>query len=131
VVRLLRIGLLAISVLTAAMASWLAATVVLVVRTRDPDRVLLWIGVAAISMLLVVASAIATDETSTRTWAPTAVGFLGAMALAFGAFVVAAEVAGAARRDAEGYLLVLGLILVVHGAVALAWLAARRSVRRA
>ncbi|HEV7811067.1 MAG TPA: hypothetical protein VGO64_10735 [Candidatus Limnocylindrales bacterium] len=130
-VRLLRIGLWASSVLTAAMTSWLAATVVLVVRTRDPDRVVLWSVVAAASLLLVVASAIVTDETSTRTWPPIAVGFLGAMALAFGGFVVAAQVAGAPGRAAEGYLLLLGLILVVHGALALAWLAARRPARGA
>ncbi len=129
--RLLRIGLLSISVLTAAMASWLAATVVLVVRTRDPERVILWSGVAAASLLLVAASALATDESSTRSWPRIAVGVLGAMALAFGGFVLAAEVAGAPRRDAEGYLLVLGLILAAHGALALAWLAARLPVRRA
>jgi hypothetical protein len=131
VVRLLRIGLWAISVLTAAMASWLAATVVLVVRTRDPDRVLLWSGVAGASLLLVAVSALATDESSTRSWPPIAVGVLGAMALAFGGFVVAAEVVGAPGRDAEGYLLVLGSILAVHGAVALAWLAARRPAHAA
>ena len=129
--RLLRIGLLGISVLTAAMASWLAATVLLVVRTRDPDRAVLWSGVAAASFLLVAVSAVAADETSTRAWPRIAVGFLGAMALAFGGFVLAAEIAGAPGRDAEGYLLVLGLILATHGTLALGWLAARRSVREA
>jgi hypothetical protein len=127
----LRLWLRTASVATIAMAAWLLWVIVGVLPAHDPGGIWLWSAVAAGSLGL---AGLSLAETR-RQVAPVpplrlALAALGVVATAFGALVLVTEL-GRSAGHSEGYLVVIGLILVVHGTAVLAWLAAtaRRPAR--
>jgi hypothetical protein len=132
--KALRGALALVSVGTIALAAWLAATVLLVLPTRDPTHVGLWATVAVGAAALAGVSWLATRRTH-RARPPVAVALLvlGLASLAFGVLVLETSLSDALTADREGYLLVIGLLLAVHGALALGWIGAQagsRAIRR-
>ena len=121
----LRIALRIAAVATLGLAAWLATVVVLVLPARDPDHVGLWTLVALGATGLALLSFVASSGRGRPSPAP-AVGLavLGVASLVFGLFVIGSSMSDALTADPEGYLVVIGLLLAVHGVVALAWTAA-------
>jgi hypothetical protein len=109
------------SIATAAMAVWLAWVVLVILPSRDPGHVQVWAIVAMASAALVPVSILAT-----RGGRPIVVGLLALLsivALAFGLLVVGSYLTTVASGDSEGYLIVIGFILTIHGTVGLLWAA--------
>ncbi len=123
---LLRGALALVSVGTTALAAWLAATVLLVLPSRDPAHVGLWATVAVGAAALAGVSWLATRRTE-RAGPPVAVALLvlGLASLAFGLLVLGSSLSDALTADPEGYLLVIGLLFAAHGTLALAWIGAQ------
>jgi hypothetical protein len=118
---LIRGGLRLVSIATAAMAVWLAWVVLTVLPSRDPGHVQVWAAVAVASAALVGGSWLAT-----RGGGPFVVGLLAVLstvAVAFGLLVVVSYLTTAASGDSEGYLVLIGVILTIHGTVGLVWAA--------
>lgn len=129
-VALLRTALGLVSVATIALAAWLAATVVLVLPSRDPEHVGLWAIVALGAAALAVVSWLAIQRTGAPTPPVTlALLGLGSAGVAFGLIVLGSWLSTALRADPEGYLLAIGVILLAHGLLALAWVAAGAASR--
>ena len=121
----IRTTLRLVSFATAAIALWLLSVVLFVLPSRDPGHVLVWAVVAVVSALLVALSIAATRGGDHRTRPSLAV--LGGLsltslaALAFGLLVVVSSLTTVPAGDSEDYLVVVGLILAVHGALGLTW----------
>ena len=121
-----RIGLRTVSVVTIAMACWLAVAIVAVLPVRDPDHLPMWSVVAAGSVALVALSMAATRHgVQLAPGLALLLGVVSAAALAFGLLVLGSELTSAPSGDPEGYLLAIGAILTAHGALGLGWLGAR------
>ena len=121
----LRVGLRVASLATIVLAAWLVAVVVVVLPGRDPGHVGMWtivaIGAASLAALSWLASGARGGPSALSGLALLA---LGVGRLAFGVLVVGSSLSDALTGDPEGYLLVIGVILAVHGALVVAWLAA-------
>ena len=124
-IAVLRQSLRLASLASKFVALWLAWVVLTVLPARDPGHVQLWAIVAAWAAALVVASIAATrgDGSAARS-ATAALGLLSVGALAFGLLVVVTFTTGVpSGRETEGYLLVVGAVLALHGALGVAWTA--------
>jgi hypothetical protein len=109
------------SIATAAMAIWLTWVVLVILPSRDPGHVQVWAIVAMASAALVVVSILAT-----RGGGPIMVVLLTLLSIAavsFGLLVVGSYLTTVASGDSEGYLMVIGFILTIHGTVGLLWAA--------
>jgi hypothetical protein len=107
-----------------AAAIWLFTVSVTVLPSRDPAHLAMWRGVATVLVLYAVISLLRFSSRGARlgpvlTWGGSL--FVGAGAwLMIGAF---------AARHFEGYLVLLGAIMIAHGLAAIAHVAAsRRSI---
>jgi len=125
---LIRRGLQLVAIATAAMAVWLVWVVLVVLPTRDPGHVQVWAIVALVSAALVVVSLMAT-----RGGGPMVLALLALLSIAsvaFGLLVTVSFLTTVASGDPEGYLIVIGFVLTVHGTLGLAWagIAALRSL---
>jgi hypothetical protein len=119
-----RTALISVSIATAAMATWLASVVLFVLPARDPDHVLLWGFVAVGSGGLVALSVLTTRRTTAGTVTPLVLlGVLSGLALAFGLLVAGSFLTQAVGGDSEGYLILIGLILAIHGVLGVGWAA--------
>jgi hypothetical protein len=116
---LVRGGLQLASIATAALAVWLAWVVLFVLPNRDPGHVQLWAIVALASGVFVGASLLATRTDGAAVLA--LLGLLSITAIAFGLFVAGSFLTSALSADPEGYLIVVGVILTVHGTLGLMW----------
>jgi len=128
--ELLRAGLRGATILVIGMTAWLAIVIVGVLPQRDPASIGLWAGVAVASGALALAALRATMRLDRP--GPSlgvALAALSIAALVFGGFVLLSlAVPGERGAHFEGYLLLIGLILGLEGALGLGWLlAARRS----
>jgi hypothetical protein len=111
--RLASVSLAPLAVLSLGASLWLFSVVFFVLPARDPADVPLWAGIAAAFAVHAVLSLASLARRSR----PVAV-----LATGISAIALAAGVAGlvlALRADAahfEGYLLILSLVLLAHGA---------------
>jgi hypothetical protein len=107
------------SLATAGMAAWLLYVIAIVLPARDPAHVPLWLGIA-IAYLAWAALSWAFLVAGPRHPVLRIAGPAGAViAMAWGL----ALVAGAAQAaHFEGYLLLMGVVLVVHGLAAIAYM---------
>jgi len=126
VANAVRIGLRMTSTMSLAMAGWLVAVVASGRASRGQDLVVLWSIVAVGSAALAAVSIVATRSGPPLTAvAAVALAGLGLAATTFGLFVLGSVLTPALSGDPEGYLLAIGMILTVNGALALGWLVAR------
>jgi len=109
------------SIGSAAMAVWLTWVVLVILPSRDPGHVQLWTIVAMASAALAVVSILATRGDGPIVRAVLAL--LSIMALAFGLLVVGSYLTTVASGDSEGYLVLIGFILTIHGTLGLLWAA--------
>jgi hypothetical protein len=114
----LRGSLLVATAATATVAAWLLFTALFVLPRHDPGHVLMWTLVAVASGGLVATSIVATRDADP---APPAVTVLlvglSMMALVFGLVAALSFLTG----NDEGYLLVIGVVLILHGMLGLIW----------
>jgi len=107
------------SLLTIAVAAWLANVIALVLPRHDPARIPMWTGVAigfvAYSSLCLAYLLIGARARILRA----VVLLLSLVAIALGGYAVARMV-WARHGHFEGYLLLMGLILAGHGLIAFA-----------
>jgi hypothetical protein len=118
----LRIGLRTISIATIGVAAWLVAAILSGRASRGQDLVGLWSIVTVACVALVWVSISATRSRGGEADAGSAASVLaglGAAAFAFGLFVLGSEFTRAG--EGEGYLFGIGLLLTIHGLLAVAW----------
>ena len=114
----LRGSLLMATAATATVAAWLLITALFVLPRHDLDHVLMWTVVAAGSGCLVAISVLATRDAVPAPPAVTVpLAGLSMAALAFGLVAALSYLTG----DDEGYLLVIGVVLILHGTLGLMW----------
>jgi hypothetical protein len=107
------------SLATAGMAVWLFYVIAFVLPARDPAHVPMWLGMA-IAYLAWAALSWAFLVAGPRHAVLRIAGPLGAaLAMAWGLALVAG---GLRAAHFEGYLLLMGAVLVVHGLAAIAYL---------
>jgi hypothetical protein len=109
------------SIATAAMAVWLAWVVVTVLPSRDPGHLQVWAVVAGASAVLVGLSLGATRGAGVAVHLLLAL--LSIVAIAFGLLVSASFLTTRSSGDREGYLILIGAILTIHGMLGFAWTA--------
>jgi hypothetical protein len=127
VADVLRAVLRTTSIVSLAMAGWLIVVVASGRASRGQDLVVLWSIVAVGSAALAAVSMLATRSgPPLTTVAAVALAALGVTAFAFGLFVLVSALTPALSADPEGYLQAIGVILTLHGALALGWLVVRR-----
>jgi predicted branched-subunit amino acid permease len=116
-----RVGVRIAAAATSVTVAWLVGVIIAILPGRDPSSIRLW-TLVAIGAALFVALSIA----ATRDDPPSSAGVVAAFALC-AAFVCALSIAvvmGQANRvggHQEGYILAIGLVLSVHGTLALGW----------
>jgi len=117
------------SLATGAVAIWLLAVIAFVLPSRDPAHVPMWTGVAV--SLAVYASLCLGSVTfgAGRRGLAALVLVLSLVAIALGGYGVVAMFR-ASRNHFEGYLLLMGVILLGHGAVALVYTALTSALAR-
>jgi len=115
----LKVMLAVASLMTLAVAAWLASVIAFVLPVRDPMHIPLWTGVA-IGFLLYSALCIAYLILGARLrWLRTAVLLLSLAAIALGVYAIVQTAQVSAKGGHfEGYLLLMGLILAGHGLIA-------------
>ncbi|HEX3428685.1 MAG TPA: hypothetical protein VHS36_07755 [Candidatus Limnocylindrales bacterium] len=116
-----RRGLQLASIATAAMALWLVWVVMTVLPSRDPGHLQLWAVVAGASAVLVGLSLGATRRAGATIHLLLAL--LSIVAIAFGLLVAVSFLTTTSSGDREGYLILIGAILTIHGILGLAWTA--------
>ncbi len=106
---------------TTLAALWLAWTVLTVLPSRDPNHIVQW-GAIAAGMLAFAALSFATLRAGAApAWLRVAAAVPGVPAIGLGVGAVARMLAlGQAGGHFEGYIVLLGAIVAVHGLVALA-----------
>jgi hypothetical protein len=102
---------------TALAGAWLMLVAFTVVPAHDPARAVFWRVVAAAMLAFAALSAAALRPGPRRAPERVLLGTLGGIALGTGGGALVRLVTGGARF--EGYLLVLALVVVTHGAAAL------------
>lgn len=117
----LRAALVLAAAAGAGVALWLAWAVATVLPARDPARIPLWSGVAAGMFAFAALSFASLRRGRAQGALRLAAAALGVPAAGLG-FGAAARMlgAGGARGHFEGYILVAGLALGAHGALAIA-----------
>ena len=115
------------SLATAAMALWLLYVIAFVLPARDPAHVPLWLGLA-ISYLAFAALSWAFLVAGPRHSVLRIAGPAGAVAAVAWGLVLVAN--GARVTHFEGYLLLMGAILVAHGLAALAYMLLASGIAR-
>jgi hypothetical protein len=125
----LRIMVTAGALATGMIALWLCFVILVVLPSRDPERIPLWAGIAAVCFAYATLTLLLVVRGPRPSWLRGAVGCASLAAMAFGAYEIH-EMAQAGAHF-EGYLLLMGVILAAQGAcafayVALSWGIARR-----
>jgi len=125
----LRIMVTAGALATGMIALWLCFVILAVLPSRDPERIPLWAGIAAVFFAYATLTLLLAVRGPRPSWLRGAVGCASLAAMAFGAY----EIHDMAQAGAhfEGYLLLMGAFLAAQGAcafayVALSWGIARR-----
>lgn len=113
-----RRSLLVVTAATAALAAWLLLTAMFVLPRHDPDHVLMWTLVAVGAAGLVALSILATRDAVEA--GPATIVLLAGLSLAALAFGLVAALSFLTGAD-EGYLLVIGVVLILHGMLGLLW----------
>ncbi len=121
----LGVGLRISSVATIVLALWLGFVVATILPAHDPGNVLLWTVVALASLALAVVSLVVTRPGRGHGAPPaTSLGVLAVLSIAaigFGMYVLLTVASDAPAGRSEGYLLIIGAILTVQGALGLTW----------
>lgn len=115
----LRVMLGLASLMTLAVAAWLASVIAFVLPGHDPTRIPMWSGIAIVFVIysgLCLAYLILGPRI--RVLRATVL-LLSLAAIGLGGYAVA-EMVWAPQGHFEGYLLLMGLILAVHGLIAFA-----------
>lgn len=123
--NVVRVVLRTTSILTFGMAGWLVAVIASGGANRGQDLAVLWSIVAVGSTVLATLSILATRGPRLTQLAAGALVILGVAGTAFGLFVLSSEMTSTLSGDPEGYLLAIGTILTLNGALALGWLVVR------
>ena len=112
------------AIATLLVALWLCFVIVAVLPSRDPARVPSWAGIAAAFFAYAALTLAFVARGPRPLWLGTAVYWGSVAAVAFGAYEIYA-MAWAERTGAhfEGYLLLMGVILVAQGLCASAYTA--------
>ena len=112
-------------------ALWLCFVIVAVLPARDPARIPLWAGIAAAFFAYAALTLWFVVRGPRPLWLRTAIYWGSVAAVAFGAYEIHAMV-DAERTGAhfEGYLLLMGTILVAQGLCALAYTALTTLIAR-
>ncbi len=114
----LRVMLAAASLMTLAVAAWLASVIAFVLPSRDPTHIPMWTGVAIGFVIyggLCIAYLLGARARELRA----AVLLLSLVAIGLGGWAVGQMIV-ARHGPFEGYLLLMGLILAGHGLIAFA-----------
>lgn len=106
----------------ALVAGWLAYTVTSVLPVRDPARIPFWVAVTCALVVFVSVSFAALRAHAGARLLRGATGVLGLPALGLGVGTAAKMLAhGGAGGHFEGNVVLVGALLAVHGAVAMAY----------
>jgi len=103
---------------TSAIALWLFVVSLAVLPSRDPDHVVMWQAIAAGFLVFSLLSWTAIGSPARRSLR-LALGGSALLAIAAGCFTIGRMVF-ASGEHFEGYLLIMGVALAVHGALAVA-----------
>jgi hypothetical protein len=114
----IRGSLLVATAATATVAAWLLFTVLFVLPRHDPDHVLIWTLVAVGSGGLVATSLLSSRDAVPAP--PAVIVLFAALSLAAFVFGLAAAISYLTGND-EGYLLIIGVVLILHGTLGLMW----------
>jgi hypothetical protein len=114
----LRLALGVASIGTALVAAWLTYVIVAVVPARSPASLPAWVAVDLIAVALVVVGVAWLVRPGPVLTA--AVRLLGLAAALVGAWLAASWIGTPAGADSDGYVLLIGGWLLVHGLLALA-----------
>ena len=113
-----RLGLGIVSIGTALIAAWLTFVLVAVVPTRSPASLPAWLAVDVLAIaLLAVGTAWLARPGAVLSVATRLLGLVAALA---GAWLAASWIGTPAGTDSDGYVLLIGGWLLVHGLVAVA-----------
>lgn len=115
----LRLLVVAGALATGSMALWLCFVVTVVLPSRDPQHMGLWSGMAATFFAYAALTLLFVVRGARPAWLPWAVAAFSVGALGFGGNLVATM--ARAGEHFEGYLLLMGAILVTQGLCALAY----------
>ena len=120
----MRLVLAAASIGTALVVAWLTVVIAVVLPARSPASVPTWIAIDALAIALVAASgAWLARPSRSVAWATR---ILAVAVAVVGGWLVGAWLQTPSGQPGEGYLLLVGGWLLIHGSVAV--LAAGRSV---
>ena len=103
---------------TSAIALWLFVVSLVVLPSRDPDHVVMWQAIAAGFLVFSLLSWTAIGSPARRSLR-LALGGSALVAIAAGCFTIG-RIVSASGAQFEGYLLIIGVALAVHGALAAA-----------
>jgi len=123
VAGLLQVLLRTASAAVIGMVAWIGWVVAVVLPSRDPGSIGTWSAIAVGSACLAAVALVATRRDGNERTLRVALGVLSGIALLFGAFVITTLVEPAGGHF-EGYLLLVGSILALEGALGLGWLVA-------
>ena len=128
---LLRALVLAGAAATALIASWLLFVVTAVLPARDPQHVPMWTGIAVAFLGYALVTLLFVVRGPRPAWLPLAVTACSLATLALGGTEVARMVRAAdVGAHFEGYLLLMGAILVAQATCALAYTALTAAIAR-
>jgi hypothetical protein len=119
--RLLTVGA---GLTTGLIAIWLLFVLAMVMPARDPERIPMWSAIAAAMSIYAALTLGFAAGTSAKAWIRVVIGGMSMLAVVAGAYGIAAMLT-AKGRAFEGYVLVMGIVLVVHGSSALAYVTLR------
>jgi len=118
----LRLLLTGAALATGLIALWLGFVVIAVLPSRDPQHVGMWSALALAFLAYSVLTLGCVWSSVRPSSLPWALVVCSLAALAFGGYAVTSMLRAADDGlGFEGYLLVMGVVLAVHGACALAW----------
>jgi hypothetical protein len=113
----LRLALGLVSIGTALVAAWLTFVLVAVVPARSPASLPAWLAVDILAIAL-LAAGLAWLARPGAAAAAAATRLLGIAAALVGAWLAASWIGTPAGADSDGYVLLIGGWLLVHGVVA-------------
>ena len=118
------------AVATGFVALWLFFVVVAVLPVRDPRHVPMWAGIATAFLGYAVLTLVFVARRARPAWLVAIVCLGSVAAIAFGGHEIDTVIKDVRAGVAfEGYLLLMGAVLVAHGACTLAYTAVTRAVR--
>jgi len=119
--RLLTVGA---GLVTGLIAIWLLFVLAMVMPARDPERIPIWTAIAAaLSIYAALTLGFAAGKLA-KAWLRVVIGGMSVLAVVAGAYGISAMLT-ANSQAFEGYVLVMGIVLVVHGSSALAYVTLR------